>query len=83
MDAGEGEPAVRDARPRGVRAAARRAVADRVDLGFWTEAARLSEHGIDAVVFGPGEVEQAHAADEFVTIADLETARATFATVLG
>ena len=54
-----------------------------VDLGFWTEAATLSKHGIDAVVFGPGEVGQAHAADEFVTVADLETARATFATVLG
>ena len=38
-----------------------------VDLGFWTEAARFSEHGIDAVVFGPGDVGQAHAADEFVT----------------
>ncbi|HEX3903013.1 MAG TPA: M20/M25/M40 family metallo-hydrolase [Polyangia bacterium] len=55
---------------------------DVVDLGFWTEAARFSEHGIDAVVFGPGDVGQAHAADEFVTLADLETARATFATVL-
>ena len=54
-----------------------------VDLGFWTEAASLSERGIDAVVFGPGAVGQAHAADEFVTIANLETARATFAQVLG
>jgi acetylornithine deacetylase len=54
-----------------------------VDLGFWTEAARFSEHGIDAVVFGPGDIEQAHAADEFVTVASLETARAAFATVLG
>jgi acetylornithine deacetylase len=54
-----------------------------VDLGFWTEAARFSEHGIDAVVFGPGDIEQAHAADEFVTVASLETARAVFATVLG
>ena len=35
------------------------------------------------MVFGPGDVGQAHAADEFVTIADLETARATFAQVLG
>ena len=35
------------------------------------------------MVFGPGEVGQAHAADEFVTLANLETARATFATVLG
>ncbi len=53
-----------------------------VDLGFWTEAARFSEHGIDAVVFGPGEIDQAHAADEFVTISELETARTTFASVL-
>jgi acetylornithine deacetylase len=55
---------------------------DAVDLGFWTEAARFSERGIDAVVFGPGEIAQAHAADEFVTVADLETAQAVFASVL-
>ncbi|HVV48116.1 MAG TPA: M20/M25/M40 family metallo-hydrolase [Polyangia bacterium] len=53
-----------------------------LDLGFWTEAARFSERGIDAVVFGPGEIAQAHAADEFVTVADLETARDVFAAVL-
>ncbi len=53
-----------------------------VDLGFWTEAARFAERGIDAVVFGPGDVAQAHAADEFVTIADLEAAHTVFAAVL-
>jgi acetylornithine deacetylase len=53
-----------------------------VDLGFWTEAARLSEAGIDAVVYGPGAVEQAHAADEYVEIAELEAAQAAFAAVL-
>ena len=53
-----------------------------VDLGFWTEAARFAERGIDAVVYGPGDVAQAHAADEFVTIAELETAHAAFAAVL-
>ena len=42
------------------------AVKTPVDLGFWTEAARVSERGIDAVVFGPGDIAQAHAADEFV-----------------
>jgi acetylornithine deacetylase len=52
------------------------------DLAFWTEAARLSEAGIDAVVFGPGAIEQAHAADEHVEISELETARAVFASVL-
>jgi len=53
-----------------------------VDLDFWTEAAVLAERGIDAVVFGPGAVGQAHAADEFVDIAELEEAAATFARVL-
>jgi acetylornithine deacetylase len=58
------------------------AVENAVDLGFWTEAARLSERGIDAVVYGPGYIEHAHAADEHVEIAQLESARATFAHAL-
>jgi len=49
-----------------------------IDLGFWTEAALLSAAGVDAVVFGPGRIEQAHAADEFVAISELEVARDTF-----
>jgi acetylornithine deacetylase len=53
-----------------------------IDLGFWTEAACFAERGIDAVVYGPGEISQAHAANEFVTIADLEAARAAFAAAL-
>jgi acetylornithine deacetylase len=57
-------------------------MADVVDLGYWTEAARLSESGIDAVVFGPGAVAQAHTADEYVELAELETARAAFSHVL-
>jgi len=55
---------------------------DTVDLGYWTEASRLSERGIDAVVFGPGDIAQAHAADEYVEIAELETARDVFAHAL-
>jgi acetylornithine deacetylase len=57
-------------------------IADPVDLNFWTEAALLAERGIDAVVVGPGAVGQAHAADEYVEIADLETARAMFSAAL-
>jgi acetylornithine deacetylase len=49
------------------------------DLAFWTEAAVLSHAGIDAVVFGPGSIAQAHAPDEYVPIADLAAARETFA----
>ncbi len=45
-----------------------------IDLPYWTEAAMLSEAGIDCVVYGPGDVAQAHKADEFVTITQLETA---------
>jgi len=58
-------------------------LADPVDLMFWTEAALLAEAGIDAVVFGPGDIVQAHAADEYVTRADLDTALATFTSLLG
>lgn len=50
-------------------------------LDFWTEAAVLAEVGIDAVVIGPGEVEQAHAADEHVPVADLEWATDLYAEV--
>jgi acetylornithine deacetylase len=46
-----------------------------IDLGFWTEAAVLSEAGIDAVVFGPGDIGRAHRADERVPVAELERAR--------
>jgi acetylornithine deacetylase len=50
-----------------------------IDLAFWTEAAVLSAAGVDAVVFGPGDIARAHAADEWVPRADLELARDLFA----
>jgi acetylornithine deacetylase len=53
-----------------------------VDLAFWTEAALLSEAGIDAVVYGPGRIEQAHAADEYVAVSELEAAHAAFVRML-
>jgi acetylornithine deacetylase len=53
-----------------------------IDLAFWTEAALLSEAGINAVVFGPGDIAQAHGADEFVELAQLEAAQAAFERVL-
>jgi acetylornithine deacetylase len=52
-----------------------------IELQFWTEAALLAEAGIDAVVFGPGEISAAHAPDESVTIEQLELARRAFARV--
>jgi acetylornithine deacetylase len=53
-----------------------------IDLGFWTEAALLVEAGIDAVVCGPGAIEEAHAADERVPAAQLHAARDLFAHAL-
>jgi acetylornithine deacetylase len=53
-----------------------------IDLGFWTEAALYAGAGLDAVVFGPGDIAQAHAADEYVEIAQLETARDAFSALL-
>ncbi|HKA90812.1 MAG TPA: M20/M25/M40 family metallo-hydrolase [Haliangiales bacterium] len=50
-----------------------------VDLGFWTEAAIWSAAGVDAVVFGPGDIGRAHAPDEWVPAGDLASAAATFA----
>jgi acetylornithine deacetylase len=52
------------------------------DLGFWTEAALLAAAGIDAVVMGPGDIAQAHAPDEWVTIEELHRARDVFAAAL-
>ena len=42
-----------------------------VDLPYWTEAALLSEAGVNAVVLGPGDVDQAHKPNEFVSTSQL------------
>jgi len=47
-------------------------------LDFWTEAALWAKHGKDAIVIGPGDIAQAHAADEFVALDDLEWAVGVF-----
>jgi acetylornithine deacetylase len=53
-----------------------------VDMGFWTEAALLVRAGVDAVVCGPGDIAQAHAADERLPAAELESAVNLFAQAL-
>jgi acetylornithine deacetylase len=41
-------------------------------VDFWTEAALFSAAGYTAFVYGPGDIAQAHTADEWVTLAQLQ-----------
>jgi acetylornithine deacetylase len=53
-----------------------------VTLPFGTEAGQFVEQGIDAVVLGPGRIEQAHKADEYVDLDELEEAVRVFLQVI-
>ncbi|MFT3776583.1 MAG: acetylornithine deacetylase [Minicystis sp.] len=55
-------------------------LADPVD--FWTEAALFSEAGLPAIVYGPGDIAQAHTAGEWVRLAELSDAEAAYARIL-
>ncbi|HET6724968.1 MAG TPA: acetylornithine deacetylase [Gammaproteobacteria bacterium] len=58
---------------------AARSVAASLDLpvgaaaDFWSEAALFSAAGWPAIVYGPGDIAQAHAADEWVALDELST----------
>jgi acetylornithine deacetylase len=43
-------------------------------LSCWTDAALLTAKGIPAVCFGPGDIALAHAAEEYVPVAEIEQA---------
>ncbi len=47
------------------------AIGNAVD--FWTEASLFSAAGLTALVFGPGDIAQAHTADEWVALDQLQT----------
>jgi acetylornithine deacetylase len=51
-------------------------------VDFWTEASLFSAAGYTALVYGPGDIAQAHAADEWVSLDQLSTAVATYARLL-
>ena len=53
------------------------------EAGFWTEAALFQEAGIPAIVFGAGNIQQAHAPDEYVESEQLEKAQITFQKLIG
>ncbi len=41
-------------------------------VDFWTEASLFSQAGLNAIVYGPGDIARAHSADEWVALGQLE-----------
>ena len=52
-------------------------------VDFWTEASLFSQAGLTAFVFGPGDIAQAHTADEWVALDQLDTYAAHAARIIG
>lgn len=51
-------------------------------VDFWTEASLFSAAGLTALVYGPGDIAQAHTADEWVSLDQLATAASTYVRLL-
>jgi acetylornithine deacetylase len=49
-----------------------------IGVPFGTDAAAISAAGVPTVVFGPGSIDQAHTADEFISIEELSMAAEIF-----
>jgi len=70
------------------RRLAARDLADALDLpignavDFWTEASLFSAAGLTALVYGPGDIAQAHTADEWVALDQLAAAASTYQRLL-
>jgi acetylornithine deacetylase/succinyl-diaminopimelate desuccinylase-like protein len=45
-----------------------------VGVDFFCDAAVLAQGGIPSVVFGPGDIAQAHTSDEWISVESLEAA---------
>jgi acetylornithine deacetylase len=70
-------------RPTADGAAKRLGLAPGDPVDFWTEAALISAAGIPAIVLGPGDIAQAHGADEWVLLSDLDAAANAYVRVIG
>jgi acetylornithine deacetylase len=57
-----------------------------IDIGhavnFWTEASLFSQAGMTTFVFGPGDIAQAHTADEWVVINQLQAVENSYLNIL-
>jgi acetylornithine deacetylase len=51
-------------------------------VDFWTEASLFSAAGLPAIVLGPGDIAQAHAANEWVALAQLRRASELYSGVI-
>ncbi|HZF98084.1 MAG TPA: acetylornithine deacetylase, partial [Pseudoxanthomonas sp.] len=51
-------------------------------VDFWTEASLFSQAGLTAFVYGPGDIAQAHTADEWVSLDQLQEYAASVARLL-
>ena len=51
-------------------------------VNFWTEASLFSQAGLTAFVYGPGDIAQAHTADEWVDVKQLQKVEATYLAIL-
>jgi acetylornithine deacetylase len=51
-------------------------------VDFWTEASLFSAAGMTAIVYGPGDIAQAHAVDEWVALEQLQTAATNYTRLL-
>ena len=52
-------------------------------VDFWTEASLFSRAGMTAFVYGPGDIAQAHAADEWVALEQLQRYAESVARIIG
>lgn len=52
-------------------------------VDFWTEASLFSQAGYDTLVLGPGDIAQAHSADEWVLLSELSTYTQQVARIIG
>ena len=52
-------------------------------VDFWTEASLFSAAGLTSLVYGPGDIAQAHSADEWVSLEQLATVASTYRRLMG
>jgi acetylornithine deacetylase len=50
-------------------------------MSAWTDAALLNAAGIPAICFGPGDISLAHAAEEYIPLAEIDRATSVLATL--